>query len=441
MKKFFFLLIVLTASVHFIAGAQNFLGTKSLYSAPVTIPTPAPKGYEPVFINHVGRHGARHLTKEVNTSYAYATLAKADSLHALTSTGKKLLQMVKALAKVEKGKVKSISAEGVDELQGIGERMQAYQAAAFAKGANLNVTETKEIRTKQSADAFLTGFKKHLTKEPVIKEYVDDTNLRFYDFSPVYKQFEEDGEWVKYRNGIANQFHLEMVNDVIVARFLSNDFLKTLTTANRDKLVSDIFGFGAIIYSLKQEIKDTGFSSAEVNFMNLFTPKEISILSAFDLADDYYQKGPGIDADGIQVRIAAPLLANFITTADDFIKNGTYNAQLRFAHAETISPIATLMGISVADKSVKTTNIDAYWQAANVIPLSSNIQWIFYKNAAGNYLVKIMLNEKNVHITGLATSTYPFYSWTKLREFYMDKLQKLHVSLTDDMMSYLQNVK
>jgi multiple inositol-polyphosphate phosphatase/2,3-bisphosphoglycerate 3-phosphatase len=441
MKKFLFLLIALTVSAQFIATAQSFLGTKSLYNAPATTPTTAPKGYEPVFINHVGRHGARHLTKEVNTSYAYAILTKADSLNALTSNGKVLLQMVKALAKVEKGKVKSISAEGVEELQGIGERMQAYQAAVFAKGANLNVTETKEIRTKQSANAFLSGFKKHLTKEPVIKEYIDDTSLRFYDFSPVYKQFEEDGEWVKYRKSIASQLRLEMVNDIIVARFLSNDLLKTLTSANRDKLVSDVFGFAAITYSLKHEIKEAGFSGADVNFIKLFTPKEISVLSALDVADDYYQKGPGIDANGIQSRIAAPLLVNFINTTDEFMKTGTYNTQLRFAHAETISPFATLLGISIADKNTKTTNIEAYWQSANIIPLSSNIQWIFYKNMAGNYLVKILLNERNVHITGLATNTYPFYSWAKLREFYMDKLQKLHVGLTDDMNSYLQSVK
>jgi multiple inositol-polyphosphate phosphatase/2,3-bisphosphoglycerate 3-phosphatase len=441
MKKLLFLLIAFTVSTHFIADAQIFLGTKSLYSTPTTTLTDTPAGYSPVFINHVGRHGARHLTKEVTTSFGYAILAKADSAKALTAKGQALFQMVKALAKVEKGKVKSISEEGIAELQGIGERMQAHYSGVFKTSANLNVTETKEIRTKQSADAFLSGLKKNMGKEPVIKEYIDDTNLRFYDFSPVYKQFEEDGEWVKYRQALATQVRLEQVNNIIATRAFTGSFLKTLTSANRDKLVSDIFGFAAITYSLKQEIKDAGFKTSDTNFISLFTPQEISVLAQLDQADDYYQKGPGIDPNGIQARIAAPLLANFITTADEFMKTGTYNAQLRFAHAETISPFATFLGISTADKSTKTTRIGAYWQAANVIPLSANIQWIFYKNAAGNYLVKILLNEKEVHITGLATTSYPYYSWTKLREFYMDKLQKLHIGLTDDMNSYLQNVK
>ncbi len=33
-----------------------------------------------------------------------------------------------------------------------------------------------------------------------------------------------------------------------------------------------------------------------------------------------------------------------------------------------------------------------------------------------------LLTEKEVHITDLATTTYPYYSWLNLRRFYVDKL-------------------
>ena len=441
MKKLFFLLIVFAVGNCITTQAQNFLGTKALYVVPTGQLTAAPAGYQPVFINHVGRHGARHLTKEVSTSYAYATLIRADSMHALTPKGQALLQMVKALDKVEKGKVKSISAEGIAELQEIGQRMYANYQPVFTDAAGLNVTETKEIRTKQSADAFLAGLKKYWRKEPAIKEHIDDINLRFYDLSPVYKQFEEDGEWVKYREAIAIQTHLDPVNKTITQRLFAPAFLKTLKAGDRDKFVGDIFGFATITYSLKQEIQQAGFQPANTAFIGLFTPAEIKVLSQLDQADDYYVKGPGIDGNGIQVRIAAPLLANFITTADEFIKTGTYNAQLRFAHAETISPFATLLGISIASRSTKGIDIMSAWQSSTIIPLSANIQWIFYKNAAGNYLVKILLNEKEVRINGMSGATSPYYQWTDLRKFYMEKLQAMHVSLDDDMNAYLQNVK
>jgi multiple inositol-polyphosphate phosphatase/2,3-bisphosphoglycerate 3-phosphatase len=440
------IIIALLLCYGFTAKAQNcvtdFLGTKTLYIAPAVKYTPAPAGYLPVFINHVGRHGARHLTKEVNTAYAYSLLFKADSAHALTPKGKELLQMVTALDKVEKGNVKSISAEGKDELKGIGERMYARYNNVFKGDIHLNVAFTKEIRTKQSADAFLAGLKKNSKTEPIISEYNDDTDLRFYDASPVYKQFEDDGEWVKYREAIAKAGHLEQVNEKIVQQWFITAFLKTLDSDNKEKLVSDIFGFATIVYSLNEERQQAGLQPADVNFISLFTCDEIKLLAKLDLADDYYKKGPGIDANGIQVRIAAPLLVNFIKTADDFVKKGGVNAQLRFAHAETISPFAALLNISTADKPTKTTNIDAIWQASKVIPLSSNIQWIFYrKGNANKYLVKILLNEKEAHISGMNDHDFPYYKWNDLRQFYLNKLVRLHVGLNGDMAAYLQNVR
>ncbi|RYY18420.1 MAG: hypothetical protein EOP41_10650 [Sphingobacteriaceae bacterium] len=127
--------------------AQNcgtdFLGTKTLYHKPVGKYADVPAGYKPVFINYVGRHGARHLTKEVNTYYAYQLLFKADSLNALTTRGQELKQMVLNLKKVEKGKIKSISAEGKAELQGVGKRMLQQNPNVFKQPGNLKVSITR----------------------------------------------------------------------------------------------------------------------------------------------------------------------------------------------------------------------------------------------------------------------------------------------------------
>jgi multiple inositol-polyphosphate phosphatase/2,3-bisphosphoglycerate 3-phosphatase len=137
------------------------------------------------------------------------------------------------------------------------------------------------------------------------------------------------------------------------------------------------------------------------------------------------------------------LLVDFINTADDYIKNGKYNARLRFAHAETIAPFAALLQISSADKVAgDLTRLSDSWQASKVIPLSSNIQWVFYKNKSKpGYLVKVLLNEREEHITGLNTATFPYYKWSDLRAFYMAKLNKLNVQLGDDMNKYLTTIQ
>ncbi|RKR83593.1 histidine phosphatase superfamily protein (branch 2) [Mucilaginibacter gracilis] len=448
MLKYFkatLLLLVLCTTYKLKAQTCNYpyLGTKTLYSVQVYKNTVPPARYQPIFINHVGRHGARHLTKEVNTSFAYKLLMHADSAGALTAEGQKLKDMVMALDKVEHGKVKSISGGGREELQGIGQRMFNNYPKVFAGSPRLNVAITKEIRTKQSADAFLNGLKAGFLDSAKISEYTDDTDLRFYDASPTYTAFEDGGNWQTVMHQLEQKLKIADVDTKIINRWIKPAFTETLKPAEIEKLVSDIFGFATIVPSLRVEIAKADMKPGSVNFISLFNCDEIEALSKIDVADDYLKKGPGTNKNGIQVRIAVPLLVNFINTTDQFIKNGDINAELRFAHAETISPFATLLGIDKASLLATDINqLSQSWRSDQVISLSSNIQWVFYrKKGSSNLLVKILLNEREVHINGLATKLFPYYQWQALRAFYLSKLNNLNVKLTDNMADYLKEVK
>jgi hypothetical protein len=431
----------------FCAKAQNcnynYLGTKTLYTSPQKKTTPAPADYKPVFINHVGRHGARHLTKEVNTGYAYQFLMHADSAGGLTAQGRQLKQMVMALDQTERGQVKSISAEGRAELAGIGKRMFSNYPQVFLGMPKLNVAFTKEVRTKQSAEAFLVGLKQGFQDSAVIKERTDDVHLRFYDASPIYKAFEANGNWTTAMQTLQRKLDIAAINKQIGERWLSPPLIKTLDPDKLDKLVNDVFGLAAIVPSLKAEIKKAGFSQADTDIASLFTCAELTALSKIDVADDYLKKGPGTNNNGIQVRIAIPLLVDFINTTDNFVKSPTVNAELRFAHAETIAPFAALLGITIANKvATDITKLDASWKSSEVAPLSANLQWVFYsKKGNGELLVKVLLNEQEVHIDGLATGLFPYYEWRSMRAFYMDKLNKLNVRLDDNMDKYLTTIK
>jgi hypothetical protein len=446
MKKFV-LLTLFFGIIAIAASAQdcdtNILGTKTLYTRPAAKYTPAPGGYMPVFINHVGRHGARHLTKGVESYSAYTILLKADSVGALSADGIKLKQMVLALQKVEQGNTKFISAEGKAELQGIGEREYQNYSSVFAGTPAINVHITKEVRTKQSADAFLAGLNKQLITPVSPEEKNDDVDLRFYDLSPAYKKFEDAVDESEPKTSFDKALHLNEISKAITAKFFKPDFLKSLNDGKQEKFVSDIFGFASIVYSLQAEVKQAGYTPKDVDFKSFFTCGQATALSELDSADEYLKKGPGVDNNGIQVRVAVPLLVDFINTADEFIKTGKYNAQLRFAHAETIAPFAALLQISGADKaSSDIQQIGKVWQASKVIPLSSNIQWVFYKKkGSDDYLVKILLNEQEARITGLKTAQGSYYNWETLRKFYMNKLAQMHVVLTDDMQAYLSSLK
>jgi len=89
---------------------------------------------------------------------------------------------------------------------------------------------------------------------------------------------------------------------------------------------------------------------------SFLTCAQLFTLGKIDNAEDFFAKGPGADVNGIQVKIALPLLADFINTTDEYIKTKAVNAQLRFSHAETISPYASLSGFTPAATAAKKGN-------------------------------------------------------------------------------------
>ncbi len=441
-----FLIIIILGSCCLKATAQHcdmaYLGTKTLYKAPVKKPAPIPTGYEAVFINYVGRHGARHLTKEVSTYFGYQLLNRADSAAMLTDDGIKLRELLFKLNKIEHSDIKSISAEGREELRELGKRLYLDNTTVFTRPVGINVALTKEIRTKQSADAFLAGLKSELKDSTLIKERNDNTNLRFYDLSPGYTNFEQKGAWLVPFDSLKKEIHLESMEQHIAARWLKPGFLQKLTYAETDRLINDVFSFENITYSVAKEAEVLGYHANDLDFKSIFTCEELTALGKLDNADGYYKKGPGLKVDGIQVGIAAPLLADFITTTDAFLRSHQVNAELRFAHAETIAPFAAILGIENAAKvSGKVAGVEKTWKAAEVIPLSANIQWIVYRNAKNEILVKFLLNENEVRIFGLQPAQGIYYSWNNVRTFYMDKLKRMGAPLTGDMKRYLADLK
>ncbi|WP_158992518.1 histidine-type phosphatase [Mucilaginibacter sp. L196] len=429
------------------AFAQNctsdFLGTKTLYKSSGSKYTAAPTGYVPVFINHVSRHGARHLTKDVKSTLAYKLLFKADSLNGLTAKGTQLKQMVIALQKIEKGKKGFISAEGKEELRGLGERMYLNYPNVFKGDLNLSIAITKEIRTRQSADAFLKGLNSKLKDTVSATFHNDDVALRFYDLSPAYKNFEDSVDNDAAMLEIEKADDFKAINFFVASRIFTAGFLKQLNEDQQSKFVADIFGFATIVYSLKTEIREEGHETKDLNFESFFTCDELKKLGEMDSWNEDLKKGPGKNCNGIQVRVAVPLLVDFLNTSDEFIKTGKNDARLRFAHAETIAPFAALLQIASADKPIRSVGkSNTNWNTSTIIPLSSNINWVFYKRkGTSNYLVKVLLNEKEEKIDGLYSKSFPYYQWHDLRTFYLKKLERLKVKTSDDMSSYLLQLR
>jgi hypothetical protein len=129
-------------------------------------------------------------------------------------------------------------------------------------------------------------------------------------------------------------------------------------------------------------------------------------------------KGPSLLCDGISFMVSLPLLRNFIETSEEGVKTGVYGAYLRFAHAETLMPFAALLGIPEAShKTCDVADICEVWRDYEVSPMAANLIWVFYKNSSGDYILKMLLNGKEVAFP-VMTDMFPYYRWEDIRAYY-----------------------
>ena len=55
--------------------------------------------------------------------------------------------------------------------------------------------------------------------------------------------------------------------------------------------------------------------------------------------------------------------------------------------------------------------------------MGANIQLLFYRNAIGDVLVKILHNERESSVL-LPTEHFPYYRWEDLRQYLIDRMKE-----------------
>ena len=97
-------------------------------------PTPAPKGYRPIYISHYGRHGARYLESVEYIDGVMNIMHRAHSRGKLTPYGERLYSRLGAFMKVQKEHLGQLSDIGIDQHRRIAENMVADYPDVFKVG-------------------------------------------------------------------------------------------------------------------------------------------------------------------------------------------------------------------------------------------------------------------------------------------------------------------
>jgi multiple inositol-polyphosphate phosphatase / 2,3-bisphosphoglycerate 3-phosphatase len=452
-KQHFFIYPIATMMLHILSplsfAEMLTSGSKTAYQYDLQQSiAPVPDGYQAFYIDHVGRHGSRYISKSKFEDIAYKVLNLAEKDNQLTEMGNSLLKQVISIKALNKNHYGELTDLGRKDIRLISQRMLANNPTVF-NGKKIEVISSTSPRAKETAEIFVSTFKTQYSDIKIEQQPEhQQTLLRFFNYSPTYDKYKKSD---KVKASLRSLEHATKTIDMSqdIARLIfTDDFINTLDNgvvwSGKSSVKTEDFVIA--IYQLYQEL--LSFSPEilvdnHLDFSPYFTKEQMLWFNTVVTCKNFLQIGPAFDANGIQVKIAAPLLLNMLKTADKAIADNDVDANLRFAHAETVSPLATLLELEGAStRASSLADYPSVWQAEKIIPMGANIQWIFYKSKQSNkpILVKVMLNEREVHLP-LKTNNYPYYRWDEVKQFYGNKLSKLGLTNENAALEWLKKAK
>lgn len=220
-----FLAIFTTLTTSILSADFNYLGTKQPYNVKEISNTTAPNGYKPFFINHLGRHGSRHLSSPKYDVSLYELLSIAEKDNSITPEGLKLKESIAQLMEIEKGNYGLLTDVGVKEQKEIAKRFYENNQEIFGK--EIIATSTYVERAQQSRDAFLEELGQY-TPNINFKVSTNDKKdilLRFFDLSPEYEEFSENGSWKKELDSYSKNKNF---NTEVLSQLFSKNFIERL---------------------------------------------------------------------------------------------------------------------------------------------------------------------------------------------------------------------
>ena len=375
--------------------------------------TPAPKGYEPYYISHYGRHGSRYLIGKNDYDRAFRVLSRADSVGKLTTYGQDVLRRVTLLRNEADQRLGELTLLGAEQHRGIARRMYERFPQVFKGVTDIDAKSTVVIRCILSMENALQELKS-LNPKLRIRHDASEHDMWYMNHSD--KQLRSH-QWDGNTREVYDAFKARHQNYQRVMQVLFNDTAYVNHEVNAENLNYHLFKLASNIQS--SDLRHT------VTLYDLFTPDEVYDNWMIENAGWYVGYGPCPLNGAWQPFSQRYLLKQMIDEADQNLTKAHPGATLRYGHEVCVMPLACLLEMDNCGKQVSDfEQLPAEgWLNYNIFPMGCNIQLIFYKpkKGHGDILVKALLNENETRLPLQAVSG-PYYRWTDFRDFYLKKL-------------------
>ncbi len=378
--------------------------------------TPAPKGYEPVYISHYGRHGARYLEDNEYIDAVMKVMRRGHSSHALTPYGEHLYSRLEDFMKVQAANIGNLSTIGVGQHRRIAENTFETYPEVF-KGKVVAIS-TPYDRCVQSMESFCTGL---LQKNPKL-EITMDSGPQYCDYLNPHLSMGPNWKGVSphksifYRVDEWGQFTLPTLisHEVPCRKIIERIFKEYQFVREWD----DPHQFLFYLYNAVVNVCDI---PEKFDFSDVFTPEELYGLWRSYNFYMYNTYGPGRYQD-------VEILEHIVYKADEDLARNEPFARLRFGHDTIVMSILWMLNADhMGEKPSDALHIEDYFQSYR-ITMASTIILAFYKNKTGDILVKCTLNGQELELSDLTAVSGPYYRWSDLRKYCIDFLEKHKLS-------------
>ncbi|MCQ2227971.1 MAG: histidine phosphatase family protein [Bacteroidales bacterium] len=391
---------------------QRCGGVLYAYPTPTTKQTPAPKGYEPFYISHYGRHGSRYLLSDNDYRRPLNALQKANEKNILTEKGKDVLKRLEKIWEEAEFHGDELAPLGKRQHRGIAERMYASYPQVFKGNARVTARSTTSMRVALSMVAFCERLKELNPKLDLDWE-TSRKNMSYLNYhTKRYDDLKRDRNgWNKKHNEFVSR---EIKADRFVSQLVSDtSFFRTERIFPR-MLMSNMYDIAANLQDMETDL----------SLYDLFTTEELYELWRNSNSWFYHCDANSPHNLGTAIESTRPLLRNIVESADLAIEGKGDAATLRFGHDGNIIPLAAIMQLKGCDAEVEDLfSIEKEWRNYYVSPMGANIQLIFFKNKKNDVIVKILHNENETSIP-VKTDIFPYYHWNDVRAFFMSKLEE-----------------
>jgi hypothetical protein len=363
--------------------------------------TPVPAGYKPFYISHYGRHGSRSDWGGAHYEKVLEAFGKAHEAGVLNEEGEKAYGTIQEIFRLHNDMNGRLTPRGAREHRAIAGRMYGKYKKVLGSGKIRAVSSTVP-RCIVSMAAF-TG--ELLSRNPKL-DIGWDTGERFMEYCSSHEPKDLTVDAYKL---ITKHAESQKPDTVTFASHVFNDVDagRAAVGGSIEKLLDGTLSFAAISGSFDQDD---------------------NLLRLYNLADlEHYARNVSLNlylrqCNSLEFgdrRMAVPETVNcvedVIAKADAAIADGEYAADFRFGHDYQLLAVSSLMGIKGIGERM-TADEAVNWPCWQYSPFAGNLQMIFYKNAAGDVLVKFYINERETGLLGLEGG--PYYKWEDVKQIW-----------------------